>query len=302
MLRSKTDSLWNVEKFVKPTPPKPKTETAETILNIYNVTFNNASILMIDSINMKPRSEVLSVRNNNMYNLDFSNVNLNNFNLNLNAKANLKTLDFVVNLNQLNFKELNSGIDLQKLSLSAEKQAKNIKIKQLTVKTAKNSLNLSLDVQNLDLLKSLGTKELEEAYYHIKIDVDKANLPEVKQIASFYADLSDEASLSLDGSGTLNEMYLNKLQLRTGNTVFNIKGKAIKPLEHKPFRFNAYIYNTTVSYNDVIKNVPSNSADAIPSIGTMQIKKMDVTGKSDSLYAFMDFISDLGSVKRDGRY
>lgn len=292
LLRNSTTGVWNFERIAPPSTSETEPPTSETILKIGDLVLDNAYIDFIDSMAVNSQAPRMSDKKN----FNPSKMQFRDFSIRLHSdEFNLNRLCGSVEIKSLQFRELNSALNMKNLSLKAVSDGDDLRIENLKVKTDDTNLKLSASVHGINLSKEINDKVLKEAEVKIKIKPSKIGPGDIEKFTEIGLKSGAEVNLKADFAGKLNDIRINELQLSPENSEINLSGR-LRGITDGKIRYDLLISRSRIYKADLQKILPDEMTAGIPGFVSAGLNKVQASGSDEMVKADLDVITDLGNV------
>lgn len=277
---------WNFELIAKPTPEEPPSPLPELIFDIKNLVLNNATVKVRDFNNKDSVSEKVN----------FVNLEISNMNILLNAYANLKELDFGVEIDRISFKEKNSGFELRDLALNLKAGKKGINLKGLAIKTPHSNIKMQLDAENVNVFENFNTLSLLPGKYRFSLDADKLSPKDIRHFVDYAKDFDRDIALDISLAGTIGEMLLEKFNLAFGGTAISMKASGTNLAIDKFRTINIDFDQSNIELEDLKHLLPKDIYSSIPSLEFASIESLSATYSGNDIAADFEIRTGTGTA------
>ena len=255
ILRSLTDSTWNVEHIAKPSEDTTTSPPPEWFIDLNKLKIDNAEFCMIDSVNVTnfSKSEMIN----------FLNLQLRDLNIEIEAKADLKKSKFDISINNLSLLEKNTNFILEKLKSNISVDTNKVKISKFEIKTPDNKIDFTLVADSLNVFSISSDEDLKKSIidldFRAKVESDK----DIKRFAPVDMKINDRVDLEFDLKGNFNSMVLSNFLLETNITKISLDA-SVKNVLDSNLSFYTNITDSKLYFNDIIQFIPKEVIPALP--------------------------------------
>lgn len=285
ILRSKTDSSWNVAHIVKPNPDTTAPKPFDWGIYVRNVEIVNGCISVNDSLSYQPLAE----------RIHYTRTTLDGVNLSLSAMLNLAAQQFSVSINHMQFTERRTGFQARSLRLSASVDTTHAELMTLRLVSPTTNLHVRASLDSVNVFGSDFDINKKEAL--VFLDADSLDARDVNLFLPPTFSLNGDFALEATVRGNLNNLAINAERIRTRST--DVQGKVF--LEHlsdgKEFIYIAELTPSHASYDDVRAALPTVQLPPLNFLNNLSIRPSRVYGKGDSLRCDIDATGAFGTVK-----
>jgi hypothetical protein len=225
---------------------------------------------------------------------------------NLDAKMSVRIFDkdsLNAQVSKLSFEE-HSGFNLNKLSMNITGNQDSLSVGNLSI----NLPNTSLQIANATLQYKTDSlyPALTQAPVKFQIEPSRIRLQDFAAFVPVFKKFTDDIMLSVDASGSINDLSLDKLRLKHQNDALELTGKVnLKGITRKS---ETYLYGqvsefhlTTKGLTDYINHFreqPEDLPAPLARLGNLHFNG-EISGFIDHLVAYGNLDSDIGSLKTD---
>ncbi len=283
-VRSARDSLWNFSKLAKPSKDTSKSSPPDWKIKVSSLKIENADIVFRDSLAMQK----------NPYGVDYMNMKMSDFNLDIRAEIKLRTNDMSFNIKKLNFKEENSGWKTDNISLNADINSKGIFLNHFEYISPLSHLEVEASLSQINIFEK---GDIKNAHVKAKIKGNKIASGDLRLIAKLPIELSGAYILDFHAEGNLGKRIVSELLLETGSTKINLKEAAIENIfEQNKLSYEALFGETFISKSDIENILPFIDLKQIPDFKNSELTNTYIKGFTDSIYAEPDLKTQYGSI------
>lgn len=281
------DGTLNVEHIAYPGNDTSSGPPSPIVLNIDNFELVNARFIMIDSL----YSDTLE-------HINFSNLDLQNLNILLDANIVLSSLDFDIDLKKVNFLEKKTGFRLGDLSCRAEFDTLRAEINKLHLTTMRSIAEISLSAKNFNLFGDLDERALNNTDIQFNIEADSISSSDFIAFSGLETELPEKISLHADISGSPKDIKIRKFDLRTGQSLLNFEGEIRNIIDFDNAEIIADFNESNIFYSDI----PANIATGIPDFDNLNIKWFSARKTFSSLKAGFSLSCSIGGAEGAAEY
>ncbi len=275
LLRS-NDLSWNFEHIVPPSDDTTSSGKAQLKINLDMMEINNASIRLFDST-----SDNSSI---------FSDSRITDLNLELIAEADIGINRYKLKLEDLNFKENNSGLILEEIDIEASIDTNSIALGNLSLKTGNSDLSIDASVVGVNLFGEKFSSELKNAGLDINIDIANINSKEFEPFSD-QLPISGDISLLCKISGRVDSINMEKLLLTFYNSHISLNGK-INGLLSESISPDIVVESSLINTIDISSLLTVIKTGDIPDLEGIKLNGTKIYGDSDSLSTYLNIKSE----------
>ncbi len=287
LARKEGAEKWNFEMIARPGPEEPPGPLPELVFDIKNLALNNASVRVRDH----------NTSDSAAGKINFTDIDVRNLNLILDAYANLKELGFAADIKCIAFKEKKSGFELKNLSLKAKAGKNGFELTSLGVKTPNSNLMLSAKAENVNLFDSITEFSLASGKYNLNINFDKLSPNDYGYFIDVTENLKDGISLEIDAWGTLAELSVEKFLLSYGSTEIGFKASGTNLAIDRLRKLNIDFDKSNIEMNDLEQILPHDIYSSIPALEFASIETLSASYSGGEIITDFDIKTGSGTVK-----
>ncbi|MBL7999222.1 MAG: hypothetical protein JNL32_11355, partial [Candidatus Kapabacteria bacterium] len=288
LLRSATDSTWNVEHIVKPkqdtTPAKP----FEWGITLRDLTLRNGTVTVYDSLSGEPLPQ----------RIHYTRTTLHNVNLSCSAILNIASQTYTAGINNFTFREERTGFSPREFRLAARVDTTALNILNLHIIT--DSTDLELDAR-FDSVNVFAGGKIERAPFRCSLNTPQLLARELNLFLPPTFSLKGMFDVDADVDGSINRMSIAARHVRIRST--DLQGTVV--LDHladgKPFTYTINLVQSVATYNEVRDALPTVVLPDIPFLRRVDFRKAHCFGIGDSLSCDVDATSTFGSLRGTAR-
>jgi hypothetical protein len=211
--------------------------------------------------------------------LNLEDLRINNFNLSLNATANINKKEFEANINNLSFNSNINNFNLKELSGNFQLSKKEISIKNFKLLTDRTNLRLNVLTKDLNIFDKISDKELKSANAVVELKVDKFNFDDLSSLVPATNILKGDVYADIAAEGKIGDLNIHTLNLEYLNTSLKCKGKILHLDEPSKMFITANFKESHINYDDVNKLLPSLSLPKFDGISMVNIDTLNYEGE-----------------------
>ena len=296
-VRDRNDSLiWNFEYVLKPEKPK-EIDTSKKEFD-WDVRVENLIIFRCNFRILENKGKDIPIRNIDMpflKNLDLSNLDVQNFNVNL--SAHYSPYEKNVKIKSMNFTS-NSDLNLRTFSCEAFVDKKEISgIDNLNLQTDRSNVIINeVGIKNLNPLKDkIDIKEFEDKEMYVNILTNEFDAEDLKFFTKDVNFLGGRVFMDLNAKGKFGNFFISKLELNTGKTSMNINGRVMNLNDPSKLLLDVKLNNVQIDPNDTKIMIPGLN---IPDYSNLGIINADINFKGEPVKfdAVVDVRTSAGNV------
>jgi len=272
--RTKGDSVWNVERIVKPT-----TDTTTSALPDFKVIVRLLQITG-GTVYVNDMNEEWG---DSRY-FDPTHLSIGNVELRASARAELKAEDFTVAINRFGYTNAHSPFAVKDLVTSIRLWHGGISMPTLSLKTNESDIGVRAELANVDVFKNFSLDSLRK---HPIEGYIEANRIWGQEITYFIPDLDIRDGYNLKSYSTYDgrDLVLDDLEVHADRTELFGKLKIMYIDGSRPLFLDGTLVNSTAVYADMRRRLPFIPMPELPFITQTRIERLHMRGPpEDSLW------------------
>ncbi|MBS1560693.1 MAG: hypothetical protein JSS89_03745 [Bacteroidetes bacterium] len=281
VLRSATDSVWNVARIVK--PPADTTSSPPPDLHIYvrELKITDGTIVINDR----------TQRWGDGTRFDPMHMSMRHVNLSATARLALKAQDYEAAINHLSFEETTSPLTVHDLSLAAHVSTSGVNLQALHLRTARSDVNLRARINDINIFDGFNDDSLRT---HPAIGSVDADVVDAQEVHYFVPDVDILGLYSVDADLVFGGETLNIRNLSLSGDDLDLHGEmdAMNLSGAKPLAVNIKAFNTHASYSDVRRRLRFVPLPELPFLRHATIESVWLRGVPDDSLWFEVHASD----------
>jgi hypothetical protein len=296
-VRDKNDSLkWNFDYLLSSDEPDTDTTTSEFDWGITadNVQIENGAFRFLENKNSDLPIREIMMRN--IDTIDFSNFDVNDFNLQLSAKyfpdekeADIKNISF----------KTNSDFNVNELSLKANLNRKDttVKVENLILLTDRSDIKINkVEMNKLNPFKGIEYEEFEHNFTKVDMNLNKFNFDDLTFFLPELNFLDSVITLDFIAEGNYGNLMINKLELKLPNSQFSFTGNVKNLDEPENIYFNIAGKNIEIDPKDTRNVVPGLDIPDYSNAGRIIIPYVTYVGIPENFSSEVDARTGIGNV------
>lgn len=296
-VKDKNDSLkWNFDYLLSSDEPDTDTTTSEFDWGITaeNVQIENGAFRFLENKNSD-----LPIRDIMMRNIDtinFSNLDVNDFNLNLSAKYFPDEKD--VDLKKISFKT-NSNFNVSELSLKANLNKKDttVQVSNLILLTDRSDIKINkVEMNRLNPFAGIEYEEFQHNYTKVDMSLNHFNFDDIKFFLPELNFLDSVITLDFIAEGNYGNLNINKLELKLPNSQFSFTGNVMHLDEPENLYLDVTGKNIEIDPNDTRNVVPGLDIPDYRREGRIRVPYVHYIGEPENFTADIDARTGVGNV------
>ncbi|MBS1902853.1 MAG: translocation/assembly module TamB domain-containing protein [Bacteroidetes bacterium] len=278
--RSFGDSLWNYERFFKPSAPstKPSQPFSQTV-RLEALSVAGGSFRVLDAndtslVRLLPDGKKRYIR--------WSDLDVRDIALTLSGRYQGSVKQYV-NLEHLSCREANAPFNLYQLSLSAYHDGNITEVKNVRLLTDHTELKLDASLSPLVMLNGQPYDSLRTSATHVKLTAGSIGQDELAQFIPDISFLAGRPSLDFEAEGPYGALKIRRGRLGLGRGSFITFGGEVKNL-HQPDKLylDVDVAARSLSDKSIRDYIPGLGLPDMKRFGTIDIDHIGFVGRPDN--------------------
>lgn len=283
--RNTYDSLWTFEKLAKPSEDTTSSEPPDWSIRVKKLIIDNADIIFCDSLS----------KENKPFGIDYLNMSIANFNLNLKTEINLKTMDVNSEIRQMNFLERNSGWTVDNLALKVKLNSKGIFVDNFQYKSPYSEINLSASISEFDVFHG---GDIHKAVLKTNVQSQELSSKDIMLLGKVPIRIEGNYQVDFNAEGMLGDKLQADIRFQTGTSDIFLDYASIQNIfDPKNIVYEANFGESKVSKMDIVNALPDIDLASVPNITNAQLKNTYIKGFIDSVFTDFDIKTSLANSK-----
>ncbi|MFP4529583.1 MAG: hypothetical protein ACLFQX_13635, partial [Candidatus Kapaibacterium sp.] len=284
ILRSRTDSTWNVNHIAPPSADTTDAGPSPWEIYLGELEINSGEFMLIDSTkDISPRRQI-----------NYANIHAVGWHMKAGAEAILAKNKFKLDLKNLTALERNSDFMLIGFAGNFGLDTTGISGEDVELRTAETSLELQPEIKNFNVFAGA---DITRANFDVRLDADKINPRDIEYFAQIPIKIGAEPRIVIDANGQLNNMNIKLLELEYSSTRINASGSLTDVLRPEDFRYDFDLSDSRIARYDISRALPGMDFSAIPDFGQANIYKLHAKGGGDTASADMNISTAIGRIE-----
>jgi len=280
--RSAKDSLWVIEKILKPSTDTTVSEPADWLIQVKKIRFRDGDLRFYDS----------TIAHNITNKLDMDHFRLKSFYLSMNAEIDLKKSKYKAEIKELSFYDKYSGNKVKELEMTASLDSNGANIEDMFLRTSNSEFELNTDITKFNVFDDA---DIEKARFKINMTSTGLNIDEISRFIPADIPVSGNCSFSMQASGKLNHFFTRFQDLNFGRSNMTFSANIMNVIDdNRMLEFDFEDSRLLKENLDVV--IKKLGIENIPDFGDMTIHKLKGTFRMDSIYSEFDVKSSLGNA------
>ncbi|HMS64542.1 MAG TPA: hypothetical protein PKD83_04735 [Ignavibacteria bacterium] len=296
-VKDKNDSLkWNFDYFLSSDEPDEDTTSSEFDWGIIaeNVQIKNGSIRILENKNSD--SPIRDIVMRNIDTVDFSNLDVNDFNLNLSGRYFPDEKDF--DIKKISF-TTNSKFNVDELSLQANINEKDsvVRVRSLTLLTDRSDIKINeVLMNNLNPFKGIEFEKFDHNFTRVDMSLNKFNFDDIVFFIPELNFLDSVITLDLKAEGNFGDLTIDNLDLKLPNSQFTFSGNVKNLDAPDSLYFNLTGKNIEIDPKDTRNVVPGLDIPDYSNAGRVIIPSVTYIGEPENFTSDLDVRTGIGNV------
>ncbi|HEX7357661.1 MAG TPA: hypothetical protein VF270_08150 [Ignavibacteriaceae bacterium] len=234
--------------------------------------------------------------------LNTQDLRIKNLNLSINAFADLNKYAYRLTINNFSFNPNFNFFQLENLSGSILLTSQLAGINKLHLITRDSDVELSAAISGVDFLKDFSIEKLETAPIRLSLISTNLNFDDVTTYVPAMKMFDGIISTDLEGSGTLNELSIKKLNINYNNTSLNTKGTLKNLLDPDKMNFEVLISDSYLDPSDPNRLLRDIEIPEYKDFGIVKIDTLSYFGGPTNFKSTFAFGTDKGKLNGSANF
>jgi hypothetical protein len=284
----KTDKSGELN-FAKLFPPSEEPDTAQSqfpfVIQIANLEFENVNLSLKD----------YTVEKSSTYDqLNFNDLQVKNFNLNLDAKLNINENIYEMNLDHLSFSTNVEGLSINELEADFFINENKVIAQDIHIKTERSSAMINIAADDLNLFDTTGINP-EKANLNLQAGSEGFSFQDLKAITPSLDMLKGNIKFGLDASGTTENLNLKNIRVSLDNSKIEGEGE-LKNLMGDNLLIDVDLSGSYINQNDIKNLLAGTEVPVYPELGIIRFDTLIYTGSPSDFKSRLNILTDKGNV------
>jgi hypothetical protein len=302
LLKYNGDSLWNIDRFIKPTAPSAPNTPFDLKIELQKLQIQNGELIVHDytdtSHSESLPTEVAGVKLNT---LNWSNLDIRNLNLYANGSVRGEKSQSV-RIGHLDLRELKSGLVLHDLELSLKMDGKNAKIEEGRILTDQSDLRFAVDLAPASILHGDSLGAMKTSRTALKLKATQLSARDLRMFIPDLRFMRGIFGLDLVADGEFGKLNVSRLNLDFGGrNVLAIKGGIYHLDQPQNFSMDLMLKSTAINDATFRTYLPGLNLPDIKNFGTITIPSLHFVGEPEVFTAIFDVHSDNGNASGEAK-
>ncbi len=287
-----SDSLWNINKIIKPTEDSTKAREFDWTIKIEDIKIVNGKFTMHDSLDTRTVTlpdTITKFLNYRRFNVEH---------LNLRFSGLVKNQQYKLNIKEFSGKLEETDFILNQMSGKFEITKNFCKVENFIITTRNSNLRIDAELDQFNLLDKIILDDLKESPLKLKLLANNLDLHELKSFIPQIYFLEGSAYADIEAIGKFGNFNITQLNLSTYTSILNSTGN-IKNLHHpKDLFLNIKIMDSKINPGDVSKLLPYFNIPKVDSVKEALVS-VSYTGTPLNFKSNINILSDAGNLAAD---
>jgi hypothetical protein len=281
----------NISKLFPPSeePPDTTSSSFNWKIQVANLELSNINF-KLQSADNKNSTQVYSQPN-------FDDLRVNDLNLSLAGFADLSESEFHLSIANLDMHPNLTGFNLKHFEVNINKVGDRAEINDLHLITSRSDVLINASVSEYAFLDPKEKRKFENAVLDLNLVADKFDFDDLSNWISGTQLLNGKVGTNISVSGTLSELYLNKLNVNYNQgTILKGEGQLKNILAGADMQINMLFTNSQVNQEDVNNLLRDIEIPVYPGYGLLRLDTISYSGKPLNFNSHIILNTDKGSV------
>ncbi|MEK6570774.1 MAG: hypothetical protein AABZ61_05350, partial [Bacteroidota bacterium] len=171
--------------------------------------------------------------------------------------AALSTDEVRIAVDRLTLKAPTFSTQLEQFSTNLQYSKEKFVLKNLTLRTLGSALTMNAEAESLNVSEELGSKVMQKHRVHLDMDAPRISFDELRKFLPACPLRNGTVRLNLVFNGSLGNLLLEKLDLRTEHSGLKVAGRIQDLLHPKDCTLDLTLSASTLDLPEVSKYLPS---------------------------------------------
>ncbi len=284
--RNKGDSVWNIERIVKPAADTTTSELPDFTVIVRLLRIQGGTVYVNDMNEEWGDSRYFNPRHLSIRDLE----------LHASARAALKAEDFSASINRMSYTNPYSPFEVKDLVTSIRLWHGGLSVPTLTLRTNGSNIGLRVDADSVDFFGAVSKDSLRKHPMNAYIEADRVWGPD---ITYFLPELEIRDGYNLRTYATFDgrDLVLDDVELRADRTELFGKIKIMYVDNSKPLFLDVSLANSTAVYADLRHRLPFIPLPELTFLSQTRFERLRMRGPPEDSLWF-----DLHAADRPGRF
>jgi hypothetical protein len=216
------DGEWNFTRMIRSSPGESSGGGSfNWVLRVKSFEIQEATVAMVDSLALADPDHP----DPDSTHVEYHDLKLTQFNFSTSAEISKGRLH--ANIFALSFHSDVPALTLQKLSGDILVTPDSALVKGLEIRTRSSSIKLDATMRDFDLFGGIDLKNLRQNQIEVSLDAHNIDLNELKSFIPALDFLHGAPSVVLEATGEFGNLYVKKLEVKTGQTELYFAGSVL---------------------------------------------------------------------------
>ncbi|MFN0156597.1 MAG: hypothetical protein ACKVRP_00830 [Bacteroidota bacterium] len=287
------DGVWNFTRMIRPSAEDTSTTGPFAwFIDIGTFSIENGTLSLIDSATLAEPDHVEP----DGYSVEYHRFNVQQ--LALQASVLLEPGLKRATIDRMSFAADEPAIGLEGLSGTFTLTPDSTTVTDLAIKTSRSNLRLSISVADFDVLEGVSFPALRHNSVALKLISTQIDLNELDRFIPELGFLNGVVAIHLETSGELEELTLDRLDVRTGNSILYITGEVFNLHQPEDLLLNVHFTGSKIVPSDAQNLLPTITLPDLDALGTVLLN-LDFEGTPLDFKTKFFARTDAGNVGSD---
>lgn len=289
-----TDSVWNFERMIRPTPEDTSSRPFDWPITIERFEIRDGTFRLVDSAALaEPDHE-----RGGAYFVEYHDVALRDLNLAI-APAVITPDEKRVRITAMNFSSDRPVVAVKKLAGDFRVTRGEAVVKDLAIQTSRSNLVVNASMQGIDLLEGIELELLQFKPVELNVRAHDLDLDELKRFIHQIDFLHGAVRAEIDAEGQFGRLDVKQIDLLTGRSEVHLAGTVSNLHLPEALVLNVKCRESRIAYADVMSLMPSFPLPDFSAIGAAAVE-FDFDGTPLDFKTSLSLRTDAGSVATTG--
>ncbi len=275
---------WNIAHLVRDTTTSEGSSSFDWTITLSNLAIVNGCVLVFDSTTTGSRAS-------------FSPTHMALDSLMLACSGAMTPSTARLRIETISWANRFGDVSLRSLSGDILLGGQSSHIRDLALVTDRSQIRVSARLDSLDLLKPMPDGAFEHAPMEVALHTPSTDLRDVRYFLPALDFLGSTAGLDLDAAGTLNDLHIRTIHLRTGNSDLTLAGRLRNIPAGAEMLMDATITNSVIDPADLPVAMPGIPLPDYTDMGPATITLASYSGTPLAFESRIDVATRHGSAR-----
>lgn len=286
LVRSASDSLWNIAKFVKPTPPDTTpSKPFDWTISLQTLEIRDARFIMDDRT---------AQRNPDTAAVDFSHLQMEDFHLVV--SADVDPVEQHLAIHHLSGRLVAPYFRIVEMGVNVDLDASGLTVDDFYLETDRSLLAMDAHLDSINILGPNPRLDYERSPFRLTVNAERASMEDLKQFVPSVAFLAGTPAFRTTISGTYDDIFISNSRLTLQNSDLKFSGRMKNLRNPEQLYLQANITDSKLSHRDGDIYVPGLALPNLSYVGDAELRTVTFAGQPNNFTATIDATTASGAV------